>query len=179
MLDISTGAVAGGKIYAAQKLGQSIPDNWIVGPDGLPTSDLSLFPDRAALLPMAGHKGYGLALLIEILSGALTGAAMTWAVRAWMKSDVALPTDHGAAFIAIDVSSIRPMENFSERVTALVREIREAPKAEGSKRIYLPGEMEWDKRKTALKQGIAFPQDVVLVLQELAASLGLDNERTS
>ena len=173
MLDISTGAVAGGKIYAAQKLGQPIPDNWIVGPDGRPTSDLTLFPDRAALLPMAGHKGYGLALLIEVLSGALTGAAMTWGVRAWMKSDPSLPTNHGSAFVAIDVSAMGPFQNFVDRVNSLVRELREAPKAEGSQRVYLPGEIEWEKRKAALKNGIAFPGDVVMTLQELADSLGL------
>jgi LDH2 family malate/lactate/ureidoglycolate dehydrogenase len=174
MLDISTGAVAGGKIYAAQKLGKPIPDNWIVGPNGLPTSDLNLFPDRAALLPMAGHKGYGLALLIEVLSGALAGAAMTWGVRAWMKSDVSLATNHGAAFLAIHVSAMGPFEDFAKRIDSLVREIHDAPKADGSDRIFLPGEMEWEKHRIALKDGIALPQDVILTLQEMADSLGLE-----
>jgi len=174
MLDISTGAVAGGKIYAAQKLGKPIPDNWMVGPNGLPTTDLHLFPDQAALLPMAGHKGYGLALLIEVLSGALTGAAMTWGVRAWMKSDPSLPTLHGAAFLAIDVSAISPYQQFADRIDALVREIHEAPKADGTQRIYLPGEIEWEKYRIATQQGIELPEDVKMSLQEMAESLGLN-----
>jgi LDH2 family malate/lactate/ureidoglycolate dehydrogenase len=174
MLDISTGAVAGGKIYAAQKLGKPIPDNWIVGPSGLPTTDLHLFPDKAALLPMAGHKGYGLAFLIEVLSGALTGAAMTWAVRAWMKSDPSLPTEHGAAFLAINVSAMGPYQTFADRIDSLVREIREAPKAEGSDRIYLPGEMEWEKYRVSQKDGIALPEDVIMVLKEMAEGVGME-----
>ncbi|MCA9426901.1 MAG: Ldh family oxidoreductase [Candidatus Omnitrophica bacterium] len=176
MLDISTGAVAGGKVYAAQKLGKPIPDNWIVGPDGLPTTDLTLFPDQAALQPMAGHKGYGLALLIEALSALLTGAAMTYSVGFWMKDDPSTHTNHGAAFLAIDVEAMTPLPNFFGRVEELVKEIHEAPKAEGSDRIYLPGEMECEKRRIALRDGIDLPEDVRMVLKEMADSLSLDFE---
>jgi LDH2 family malate/lactate/ureidoglycolate dehydrogenase len=173
MLDISTGAVAGGKVYAAQKLGKPIPEHWIVGPNGLPTTDLSLFPDQAALQPMAGHKGYGLALLIETLSALLTGAAMTWKVGFWMKDDPSLATDHGAAFIAIDVGAMTPPHRFHERISELVKEIHDAPKADGAERIFLPGEMECEKRRAALEEGIALPEDVRLTLLDLADSLGL------
>jgi LDH2 family malate/lactate/ureidoglycolate dehydrogenase len=174
MLDVSIAAVAGGKIYTAQRLGKSIPDNWIVGPDGLPTTDLSLFPEQAALQPMAGHKGYGLALLIESLAALLTGAAVTWNVGFWIKGDPSLPTHHGAAFLALDVSAMTPDQEFGARVDALIREIHEAPKAEGSDRIYLPGEMEWEKRRNALEEGVPLPEDVVLALKEMVEDLRLD-----
>src|SRR5262249_9004411 len=78
--DISTATGAGGKLYAAKPRGEPIPGHWLVGPDGQPTSDPSCFPEAGALTPAAGHKGYGLALLIETLSGILSGAAFTWRV---------------------------------------------------------------------------------------------------
>ena len=75
-LDIATSTVAGTKIYAAQAEGKPIPDNWMVDDDGLPTTDPSRLPARGAQVPMAGHKGYGLAVFVEILSAVLTGAAI-------------------------------------------------------------------------------------------------------
>ena len=68
LLDIATAAVAGGKVYAAWQRGESIPATWLIGADGLPTTDGSLYPHGAALAPMAGHKGYGLGLWCEVLS---------------------------------------------------------------------------------------------------------------
>jgi ureidoglycolate dehydrogenase (NAD+) len=106
LLDMATSSVAGGKVYAAHQRGEPIPDNWIIGPDGLPTTDGSLYPANAALAPMGGHKGYGIALLIETLSGVLTGSSITWQVGNWIWGDATKPTDHGAAFLAIDIESI-------------------------------------------------------------------------
>jgi LDH2 family malate/lactate/ureidoglycolate dehydrogenase len=67
-----------------------------------------------------------------------------------------------------------PYQQFADRIDALVREIHEAPKAEGTDRIYLPGEIEWEKYRTATQQGIELPEDVRMTLQEMAESLGLD-----
>jgi ureidoglycolate dehydrogenase (NAD+) len=77
LLDMATSTVAGGKVAAAHALGQSIPEGWVIGLDGRPTTDPGAFPAGGALTPMARHKGYGLALLIESLSAVLTGAAIT------------------------------------------------------------------------------------------------------
>jgi LDH2 family malate/lactate/ureidoglycolate dehydrogenase len=174
LLDIATSTVAGGKVYAALALGKSIPDNWMVNADGLPTTNPAGFPQVGALLPMAGHKGYGIALLIETLAALLTGAAFTSRVGNWMLSDPSLHTGHGAAFIAINIESMMPLAVFKERIDQTIREIREAPKAAGSERIYLPGEMEWLKREEALEKGIALPEDVVASLRGLGEDLGLD-----
>jgi LDH2 family malate/lactate/ureidoglycolate dehydrogenase len=140
LLDMAISTVAGGKVFAAQTLGQPIPDNWIIGPDGRPTTDASAFPERGALQPMAGHKGYGLALLIESLAGILPGGMFTRQVGAWMSSDPALPTHHGAAFIAIDAGLALPPGDFAKRVDALIDEVHTAPKADGAERIFVPGE---------------------------------------
>jgi LDH2 family malate/lactate/ureidoglycolate dehydrogenase len=174
ILDMAISTVAGGKVTAAKALGQSIPDNWIVDRDGRPTTDPSQFFGGGALLPMAGHKGYGLALLIETLSGILSGAAITWGIRSWMLADASLPTGHGGAFLAIDPRCIVPEGTFTSRVDALIDEIHAAPKAEGSERIYVPGEREWDNYQRASNEGIALPSDVWESLQSAAKLSNLD-----
>jgi LDH2 family malate/lactate/ureidoglycolate dehydrogenase len=177
LLDMAISTVAGGKVIAADALGKPVPPGWVVDRDGEPSTDPAAFLDGGALTPMAGYKGYGLALLIETLSALLTGALVTRQVLPWIVSDPALPTGHGAAFLAIDVAALMPVEAFKQRVDALVREIHEAPKAHGSERIYLPGEMEWERRERALAEGIELPADVVASLRDLAADLGLDASR--
>jgi LDH2 family malate/lactate/ureidoglycolate dehydrogenase len=126
---------------------------------------------------MAGHKGYGLALLIESLSGLLTGAAFTRQILRWMIDDPTQPTGHGAAFIALDVAAFMPLAAFFQRVDALIDEIHRAPRAPGAERIYLPGEMEWERRDHALTEGIRFPDDVLESLRGLAEEFSLDFER--
>ena len=173
LLDIAMSVVAGGKVFAAAALGQRIPETWMVDSQGRPTTDPTLFPHAGALQPMAGHKGYGLALMIETLSAILTGASIAGHVLSWSFSDASLSTDHGAAFIAVDVNALMPMAEFNQRITQTIQEIRAAPKVEGSQ-IYLPGEMEWARRETALREGIEMPEDVLASLRSLAGETGLD-----
>jgi LDH2 family malate/lactate/ureidoglycolate dehydrogenase len=68
-----------------------------------------------------------------------------------------VPTGHGAAFVAIDIGSMMPIDEFKRRVDAMAREIRQAPRADGADRIYLPGEREWERRQKALVEGIVLP----------------------
>ncbi len=172
-LDIATSAVAATKIYAAKSLGAPIPDNWLVDEDGLPTSDYTHFPEKAVQVPMAGHKGYGLAVMVEILTAVLTGAAIMSQVNSWV-SDSPEPTDEGHAFIALDIGQIMPLAEFKGRMDGMIREIKAAPLAKGAHRIYLPGEIEWERREAALAGGILLPPDVVASLSGLAEDLALD-----
>lgn len=172
-LDIATSAVAATKIYAAKALGQPIPGNWLVDEDGLPTSDYSNFPEKAVQVPMAGHKGYGLAVMVEILTAVLTGAAVMSGVSSWVL-DSPNPTDEGHAFVAIDIGQIMPLGEFKSRMDGMIREIKSAPLAKGADRIYLPGEIELERQETALAQGIVLPPDVVASLRGLAEDVGLD-----
>jgi LDH2 family malate/lactate/ureidoglycolate dehydrogenase len=173
ILDMATSTVAGGKVTAAAALGKSIPEGWLLGPDGRPTTDPGAFPAGGALTPMAGHKGYGLALLIEGLSAVLTGAAITRQVGTWAVGDPTVATGHGAAFIALDVGSMMPAGVFKGRVDAMVEEIRGAPRADGCERIYVPGEIEWDRRQKAVAEGIPLPEDVRLSVASLARDLDM------
>ena len=173
LFDISTATVAGGKVYAAKARGEPIPGHWLIGPDGKPTNDASHFPEAGALTPAAGHKGYGLALLIETLSGLLTGAEFTWRVGSWSFHDPAKPTHHGAAFLAIDPRVLMGGEEFGRRMETLIEQIHAAPRADGVQRLYVPGEMEWERHELAMKEGIGLPSDVVDRVQTAAELTGL------
>ena len=94
-------------------------------------------------------------------------------VKSWVV-DSPDPTNEGHAFIVIDVGSIMPIQEFKDRIDWLIREIKGAPKAKGSERIYLPGEMEWERRDKALKEGMQLPEDVIASLAGLAEDVGLD-----
>lgn len=172
-LDIATSVVAASKPISAKALGQSVPLGWLVDREGVPTTDPSKYPDEGALLPMAGHKGYGLALMIEVLSAALTGAGMLSDITLWLE-DHPGPLNQGHAFIAIDINTMMPADEFKARIDRMQRELRESPKAKGSERIYLPGEIEWENRDRALAEGMLLPEHVIDRLIGLADDVGLD-----
>jgi ureidoglycolate dehydrogenase (NAD+) len=175
LLDIATSAVAASKIFAARALGEYVPDNWLVDERGIPTTDPSRYPESGAQLPMAGHKGYGIALLIEVLTSVLTGAAMASQANSWVQ-DVPEPSGQGFAFIALDIGAMMSIHLFKERMDWLIQSIKQAPKAEGTERIYLPGEMEWERRDEALAKGLLLPADVLASLAGLAQDMDLDLE---
>jgi LDH2 family malate/lactate/ureidoglycolate dehydrogenase len=177
LLDMATSTVAGGKVFAAAALGKTIPEQWLLDSDAQPTTDPTLFSHAASLTPLGGYKGYGIAFLIEVLSAILTGASIRWQVLSWSFSDPSKPTGHGAAFLAINIASFMPVERFRERMDHTIREIRGSEKADGAERIYLPGEMEWERREKSLSEGIELPADVVTNLRGLAEDLKLDLNR--
>lgn len=172
LLDMSIATVAGGKVYARCKRGETIPLGWLVDDQGQATQDGSLYPDRASLAPVGGHKGYGIGLLIEILAGVLSGAAVTRQVGSWLFGDMSAPTNHGAAFLAINAGAIMDPTLFFNRIAALTAEIHAQPTATGSPALMLPGEMEWRNRRRAEVEGIELPEDVLAYLEETAAECG-------
>jgi ureidoglycolate dehydrogenase (NAD+) len=171
-LDVATSIVAVTKVMIAKAMGRSVPAGWLCDPEGRPTTDPSGYPDRSVLQPMAGYKGYGLAVLVEVLAGILTGASFLSGIKAWVGEN-APPADQGHAFIAIDIGAMMPLDAFKARMDAMIREIKQAPKAVSAERIYLPGEMEWERRDTALRNGMQLPDYVLVNLQGLAEDVGM------
>ncbi len=169
LLDMSLSTAAGGKVYAAHQRGEPIQEDWLIGNDGRPCNDGSLYPFSASLAPMAGYKGYGLAVMSEILTGVLPGAGITWEVGSWIFDAPENPTHHGAAFLAINVGAMMPIENFRARVDQLISEIHGVPTAD-DRPLMMPGEREWQHRRSALERGIELPEDV---LESLASCLEL------
>lgn len=174
--DIATSAAAANKIIRAKLLGQPVPEGWLVDGDGKPTTDPQGFPENGALMPMAAHKGYGFALLVEVLAGVMTGAAMTKQQPSWVTGVAGNPpgpANQGQTFIAIDAGMMVSMEAFDTRMAWLMDYVHTVPKAEGTDAVFLPGEMEWQRRERALAEGMVLPADVIESLIGLAADIGI------
>lgn len=172
-LDMALSNVAALKVVMAREGGKQVPQGWLVDKDGLPTTDPSGFPYESFLLPVGAHKGYGLAMMVELLSSVLTGGGIVSEVKSW-NLDMASKNNAGNAFIAIDVSQIMPMELFLARVNQMVDDIKARPKAKGADQIYLPGEIEWNKRCAALDSGeIAITDAMVENLEALSKLTGI------
>jgi LDH2 family malate/lactate/ureidoglycolate dehydrogenase len=171
VLDMAQSVVAWGKIFLAAQRGENIPSTWALNEAGEPTED----PHEAMaglLLPVGGYKGYGLALVMEILSSVLVGATFGSSVPPM--TDPAAAQDTGHFFMAIDITSFMPLDTFQQRMTSLIAEHRGVPRARGVDRIYLPGEIEYLKRVERLTSGIPLDAYVVEALTRLGAELDLD-----
>lgn len=172
-LDIALSNVAALKVIMAQENGQQIPNTWLVDEEGLPTTDVHKFPKNASLQPMAAHKGYGLAVLVELLSAVMTGAGMLSQITSW-NLDMPSANNAGHAFIAIDVSQMMPAEQYNARMNQMINEIKNGPKAKGAEHIFMPGEMEWSKREKALQSGeLQLTDAMAASLQQLSNATGI------
>ena len=173
LLDIATSTVAGGKVFSAAALGESIPEGWIVDEQGRPATDPSTFPAKSTLTPMAAHKGYGLAFLVEILSGVLTGAAVAGSVLSYAYDDPSKPTNHGASFVAIQIEALIARAEFDKRMQSLIEKIRNAPKVAGVQHILLPGDREQKHKAKAQEKVVNVLEDVWMKISEVSALSGI------
>lgn len=171
-LDIAMSQVASLKVIQARKDGKAVPDNWIVDENGLPTTDPSRYPDVGAMQPMAAHKGYGLALMVEILTGVLSGGGIANEVPSWLFS-MEEKNNVSHSFIVIDVSKFMDPALFNRRMEGFVDYIHTVPKAAGTDRILCPGELEWARHAAAEEQGLELPPDTAESLNGLAEELGV------
>ncbi|MBQ2941588.1 MAG: Ldh family oxidoreductase [Clostridia bacterium] len=173
-LDIALSNVAALKVIMAQEKNEEIPDTWLVDEEGVPTKDAFKFPKNASLQPMGAHKGYGLAVLVEILASVITGAGMLSEIASW-NLDLASTNNAGHAFIAVDVAQMLGTDEFNARMKQISDELRNGPKAKGATRIFMPGEMEWEKREKALASGeIEITDAMVVSLTKLSSDTGAE-----
>ncbi|MDW7655993.1 MAG: Ldh family oxidoreductase [Bacillota bacterium] len=173
MIDIAMSTVASGKLvmYAEEK--KPIPYGWLLDSMGNDTNDPSEhFKSGSTLLPFAGHKGYALAVMVESLAGALSGAAVLIGNRPWNK-DPLVPGNTGHTFIALNPSYLNPGVEFVPRIEKMIETMRAAPKAAGVERIYYPGELEIEKEREAEQQGIMLPPASLASMREAARLTGV------
>ena len=118
---------------------------------------------------MAAHKGYGFAIMVEILASVLTGAGLLSQVVSW-NLDLAARNNVGHAFIAVDLAQMLPMDEFEARMEQMVKELESAPLAKNAQKIFVPGEMEWAKREKALAENrLELADNMAENLQKAAA----------
>ncbi|MEW6624658.1 MAG: Ldh family oxidoreductase [Bacillota bacterium] len=173
VLDMATSIVARGKILLAAKKGEKIPLGWALDKDGNPTED-SEKARLGTVLPFGGPKGYGLSLLVDILSGVMTGALFGSKVPS-MTENFETPLNLGAFLGAFRIDNFMPLELFEQRIEELITEIKESPRAPGVDEIYLPGEIEHNRMEKGLKDGVKLDEKVRRDLNKLAESLNVTN----
>lgn len=171
MLDMATSSAALGKIIAARDAGAPIPVDWALAADGSPTVDPQAAID-GVLLPMAGPKGFGLALSIEILSAVLTGSAVAGGAGSMYKT-WDRPEDLGHFFIALSIEAFMPLSEFFERLEELAVQVKGAKRLRGMSSIYLPGEMEFQREVEGRKNGLDLATTSLRSLDGLAAEYEL------
>jgi LDH2 family malate/lactate/ureidoglycolate dehydrogenase len=171
VLDIAMSRVAGGKVRLAAKNNQKIPKGWIIDKEGGDSENPHDLPDGGALLPFAEHKGYGLAFMMEIISGALVGAGMLRMIPRWFK-EVSTPLNIGHCFAAIDIEAFMDLEEFKERLQWLIQEIKLSPLSEGSQGVFFPGELEMRTEEERTVNGIPISENVWRDLKDLSTAYG-------
>jgi LDH2 family malate/lactate/ureidoglycolate dehydrogenase len=170
--DVATSVVAGVKIHQAIREGRRIPEGWIIDRQGRATTDPSDLEKGGAHLPVGGHKGYGLAFMVEVLSGALTGSGMMDEVLSYVQHPDK-PCNSGHLFMAIDVGAFIPVADFRARLDSMVRKIRNSPKADGFERIYVPGEIEAEEQERSRVRGVLLDETTLSDLKQVATDLGV------
>src|SRR3954467_8716477 len=163
-LDMATSAAAAGKVALAASRGEKIPLGWIVGKDGKPTNDPSQLRQGGALLPLGGpdggYKGTGLAVMVEVLCGLLTG--LGFGVE---------PTgrhNDGCFMAVFKVDAFRPLAEFKKDVGDFIRYLKDTPPAEGSSGVLYPGEVEHIKERDRRANGIEVEDATWYKLKALA-----------
>ena len=170
LIDITSSVVAQGKIRVALNRGESVPLGWLMNSEGEPTSnpqDLMASPP-GALLPLGGvvgHKGYALALMIDILGGALSGAGCSGSGNTRLQN--------GILMIVLDIANFTPLDDFYNHVDGLVAHVKASPTAPGFEEILTPGEIEARQTELRLREGIPIDDETWRQIQETAAEVGI------
>jgi len=170
ILDMALSMVARAKIRNAAKRGESIPPTWATDREGNPTTDPKAALD-GFLLPIGGHKGYGLALIVDLFAGLLSGAAYLTHVSSWSDNPEA-PQDLGHFFFVIDASRLGPADWLAARMRDFAAILHDTPPADPAAPVLLPGEIELDRLDLHRRDGLALDPALLAKLEALAARAG-------
>src|SRR5213594_3190144 len=181
VLDMATSVVPRGKLEVYDRQSKKIPLGWAVDQTGRGTSDAHSVLDAlgkrlgGGILPLggegedhSGHKGYGLALMVDVLCGVLSGSATGLRVDV----DKAMP-NVGHFFMALDPAAFRPLEDFKTDMDRLSQELKNSPKAQGQNRIYVHGEKSYARTEKYRREGIPIGTTVIESMKQIGAELGV------
>jgi LDH2 family malate/lactate/ureidoglycolate dehydrogenase len=162
VLDMATSVVAGGKLDVARSKGESIPLGWARDADGNPTTD-PVAARAGSLEPLGGPKGYGMALMLDVLTGVLSGGRFGAGLGA-----------PGSAqfFMTIDVERYLPLAEFQERMGQLIDQLHDCPRLPGVDKIYVAGEIEWSLQSRRLREGVPLEESVLRDIERVEGEVG-------
>ena len=170
ILDIANTAVARGKVYLARQRGERIPEGWALDAEGRPTTD-----PRAAIegiiQPMAGHKGYGIAVMMDVLSGVLTGSGFAGEVHGPYQARERSRCGHLA--MALRIEAFQPRAEFDARMERYVADLKAVPLAPGAAEVFYPGEIEARNDARHRARGLDLPEATLADLRAVAAETGI------
>src|SRR3989442_3256158 len=181
VLDMATSVVPRGKLEVYDRLKKKMPLGWAVDATGKGTSDPHTVLDALSkrlgggILPLggegeehSGHKGYGLALMVDVLCGVLSGSATGLGVDV----DKAKP-NVGNFLLGIDPAAFRPVDDFKRDMNRLSRELKDSPKAKGQSRIYVHGEKSHARMEKFQREGIPLSPKVVEAMRQVGTEIGV------
>ncbi|MDB5824012.1 MAG: malate dehydrogenase-like protein [Herminiimonas sp.] len=170
IMDVANSGVARGKIFLAQQRREPIPATWAIDAAGNPTTD-----PRAALegfiLPMAGHKGYAIGMMVDVLSGVLSGSAFLDDVHG--PYDPVNRSGAGHFFVAFNVEAFQPRQEFDTKMEQYIERIKAVPVAAGHEGVFYPGELEARNDVLHRKEGLSLAQDTLADLARVATTAKL------
>jgi L-2-hydroxycarboxylate dehydrogenase (NAD+) len=189
VLDMATSVIPKGKIEVYQKSNKELPIGWASDEFGIATTDAGQVLHNlnnkmgGGLLPlggvgelMGGHKGYGLALLVDILCGVLSGAGYADTIYPKTPEGKSQPANVGHFFGALRVDGFRPLTEFKATMDDIMRRLKNSPKAEGQQRIYIHGEKEFEATEERMATGIPLHPTVVADLKAIAEETGVGHD---
>lgn len=176
ILDISMSSVAGGKLLLASEKGEKIPFGWATDKEGKPTDDPAI-GFAGFLLPLGGHKGFGLSLMIDILCGVLSGGSSQFDLKS-MYTYPEDPSNTGHMMLVIDPDAFLGKTEFISRMGAFAATIKASPMWDDTARMLIPGELENEMMQRRLIEGLPLPRSLLNSLTEIAKRMGCDMPTT-
>lgn len=166
-VDMATSVVAEGKVRVKRNRKEPLPEGWAIDEAGRPVTDSAGFygPPRAALLPVGGHKGTALGLVVEVMGGILSGEGAI-AGRPG-------PVRNGTFFLLVEVARFLPLADFAAQVADLVGWVKSSPPAAGTAEVLVPGEPEARSAAARRAHGIPVEDETWRQIEIIAAELSV------
>jgi LDH2 family malate/lactate/ureidoglycolate dehydrogenase len=168
LLDMAMSVVARAKIRDAFKQGREIPNTWGTDAKGIPTTDPKAALD-GFLLPVGGHKGYGLALMVDLFAGLLSNAAYLTHIQSWQDAPDQ-PQNLGHFFILLDTKKLGSTEWLASRMQDFSQILTQSPPANPAQPVIVPGMIELTKMSEQRRLGIHLSSDTLTLLKKYAAA---------
>jgi len=167
LVDFSTSTIAGSVIRKGLESNEPIPQGVAVDEHGQPATKPA---EVCALLPFGGAKGYCLSLMVEILTGVITGSLMSFQIP-YILEKTQRVARIGHAFLVIDIAALLPLPEYYERMAMLLTAVKESPLQPGVSEVLIPGELRWRNYRKQISDGILLDGKTIESLESLAAEL--------
>jgi len=174
VFDAATTVASNGTVTTYAENGIPMPEGWVVDRKGKPITDAAR-KDEGLFLPIGGHKGYGISLVIGMLAGVMNSAAFGSDVIEW-RTDFATPLNTGQAIFVMRPDLFRDIDDFKEETDKKIREMKNSTPMEGMGPIRVPGDTAIIREKEAYEKGILISPPILKAIRELALSLDLDDK---